>query len=72
MSLPKVDSIEQAVRWLRRDCANRAAKSYFFIPELLYSRETDHIEIHLAQVYLAAEELFWQSNIYGITRPQQW
>lgn len=63
---PRFDSIAHAVYWLRWG-AGFDKHSYTRLDEDLvgYHRITDHIEIHLAEIYALAETLYREQHIDG-------
>lgn len=58
---PRFDSIAHAVYWLRR-----FSEYGVYATTWRGSRPTEHIEIHLAQIYALAEVLYREQNSYGI------
>lgn len=64
---PRFDSVSQAVYWLRWQAGlDRYAVTHYVEPEIGYQRSTEHVEIHLAYIYLLAELLYREQNIFGV------
>jgi hypothetical protein len=63
---PPFDSIAHAVYWIRWHVGLTAVETYFTEPLIGYARKTEHIEMHLAEIYTLAQELFREQNSYGI------
>lgn len=64
---PEFDSVAHAVYWLRWHERSRAfSLTIYREREIGYQRLTEHVEIHLAAIYMLAEELYRRQHCEGV------